>query len=152
MAQAQGRGLLLRLIALFKFVKAILLIATGVGALHFVHTNLTQSAENIVRKYHLDPGNHYVALALERSASVTPRRLHELGAVAFIYAALFLLEGIGLWTLRRWGEWLTVIITGSLLPFEIYELCRHPSWATLAVLALNALILGYLVRRLRKGR
>ena len=48
MAQAQGRGLLLRLIALFKFVKAILLIATGVGALHFVHTNLTQSAERFL--------------------------------------------------------------------------------------------------------
>jgi uncharacterized membrane protein (DUF2068 family) len=151
MAQPQSRGLLLRLIALFKFVKAILLIATGIGALHFVHTNLTQSAENIVRKYHLDPGNHYVAIALAHAGSVTQRRLHEVGAVAFVYAALFLLEGVGLWTLKRWGEWLTVIITGSLLPFEIYELCRHPSWAKLAVLIVNAAIVWYLAARLRKG-
>jgi len=151
MGQLRGRGLLLRLIALFKFLKAILLIATGVGALHFVHTNLTPYAENLVRRYHLDPGNHYVTLALARTASVTPRRLHELGAVAFLYAALFLLEGVGLWTLKRWGEWLTVIITGSLLPFEIYELCRRPTWAKLAVLILNAAILWYLAKRLKKG-
>ena len=152
MAQLQGRGLLLRLIALFKFIKAILLIATGIGAFRFVHTNLTQSAQDLVARYHLDPGNHYVAVALARVSSVTPRRLHEIGAVAFVYAGLFLLEGIGLWSLKRWGEWITVIITGSLLPFEIYELCRHPSWAKLVILALNALILGYLVRRLRTGR
>lgn len=151
MAQLQGRGLLLRLIALFKFVKAILLIATGVGALHFVHTNLTLHAENLVRKYHLDPGNHYVTLVLARTASLTPRRLHELGAVAFLYAGLFLLEGIGLWSRRRWGEWFTVIITGSLLPFEIYELCRNPSWAKLVVLIVNAAILWYLARRLKQG-
>jgi len=151
MPNFQGRGVLLRLIALFKFAKAILLIATGIGALHFVHTNLTQSAENIVRKYHLDPGNHYVGVVLARISSVTPRRLHELGAVAFVYAGLFLLEGVGLWSLKRWGEWITVIITGSLLPFEIYELCRHPSWAKLAVLIVNAAILWYLARRLKKG-
>ena len=151
MAQLQGRGLLLRLIALFKFIKSILLIATGIGAFHFVHTNLTQSAQNLVSRYHLDPGNHYVAVALSRVSSITPRRLHELGDVAFVYACLFLIEGIGLWSLKRWGEWLTVIITGSLLPFEIYELCRSPSWAKLAVLALNTLIFGYLVRRLKEG-
>lgn len=151
MAQLQGRGLLLRLIALFKFIKAILLIATGIGAFHFVHTNLTQYAENLVRRYHLDPGNHYVTLVLARTTSVTPRRLHELGAVAFIYAALFLLEGIGLWRLKRWGEWLTVIITGSLLPFEIYELCRRPSWAKLVVAIVNAVILWYLAKRLKQG-
>jgi uncharacterized membrane protein (DUF2068 family) len=151
MAQLQGRGLLLRLIALFKFIKAILLIGTGISAFHFVHTNLTQSAQNLVSKYHLDPGDHYVTVALSRVSSLTPRRLHELGAVAFVYAGLFLLEGIGLWSLKRWGEWITVIITGSLLPFEIYELCHHPSWPKLAVLIVNAAILWYLAARLKKG-
>lgn len=151
MAQLQGRGLLLRLIALFKFIKAILLIGTGIGAFHFVHTDLTQSAQNLVARYHLDPGNHYVTVALSRVSSITPRRLHEIGAVAFVYAGLFLLEGVGLWSLKRWGEWITVIITGSLLPFEIYELCRHPSWPKFAVLIVNAAILWYLAARLKKG-
>ena len=151
MPKLQSRGLLLRAIALFKFVKAALLIATGVGALHLVNKDVTQVADNLVRKFHLDPGNRYVGLALERSANLTPRRLHELGAVAFVYAALFLAEGIGLWSLKRWGEWITVVITSSLLPFEVYELWHRPSAAKTVVLMLNLLIVAYLAWRLRKS-
>lgn len=146
-----GRGFLLRAIAAFKFLKAALLIASGVGAFHLVNKDVTQVAENLVRKFHLDPGNRYVGLALERSANLTPRRLHELGAVAFVYAALFLAEGIGLWSLKRWGEWITVLITSSLLPFEVYELWHRPSTAKGAILALNILIVGYLALRLRRS-
>jgi uncharacterized membrane protein (DUF2068 family) len=144
-------GLLLRTIAVLKFLKAALLIAAGIGALHLVKRDIAEYAENLVVKYHLNPGNHFVAQALARTSNVTPRRLHEIGAVAFVYAALFLLEGVGLWSLKRWGEWVTVVITGSLLPFEVYELWHRPSWPKTMVLILNALILGYLIRRLRKG-
>ena len=132
-------------------MKAALLIAAGIGALHLVNKDITQYADNIVSRFHLDPGNRYVARALARVSDVTPRRLHELGAVAFVYAALFLTEGIGLWSLKRWGEWLTVIITGSLLPFEIYELYRHAIWPKAGVLLLNAMICVYLAARLRRG-
>lgn len=69
--------------------------------------------------------------------------------MAFVYAALFLAEGIGLWSLKRWGEWITVIITGSLLPFEIFELYRHASWPKAGVLVLNVIIFAYLASRLR---
>ena len=151
MPKLQSREFLLRVIALFKFVKAALLIATGVGALHLVNKDAAQVAEGLVRRFHLDPGNRYVGLVLERSAHLTSRRLHELGAVAFVYAGLFLAEGIGLWSLKRWGEWVTVVITGSLLPFEIYELCHRPSPAKTVVLALNVLIVIYLAWRLRRN-
>jgi len=142
---------ILRVIALFKFLKAALLIAAGIGALHLVNKDVAQYADNVVSRFHLDPGNRYVARGLARVSDVTPRRLHELGAVAFVYAALFLIEGIGLWSMKRWGEWVTVFITGSLLPFEIYELYRHVSWPKAGVLALNAIILLYLISRLRRG-
>lgn len=150
-SKSQNERRILRLIALFKFFKAAALIATGVGALHLVNKDLAQYAENLVFRFHLDPGNHYVARALARVSDVTPRRLHELGAVAFVYAALFLLEGIGLWSLKRWGEWVTVIITGSLLPFEVYELIHRASWPKAGVLAINAAVLVYLIQQLRKS-
>ena len=146
---SQG-GLLLRTIAVFKFLKAALLIAAGIGALHLINKNFTEYVDRLVVRYHLNPGNHFVAQVLARTANVTPRRLHEIGAVAFAYAALFLLEGVGLWSLKRWGEWVTVVITGSLLPFEIYELSLRPSLPKIAVLAINALVFIYLISRLRK--
>lgn len=130
-------------------MKAALLIATGVGALHLVNKDVAQYAQNVVARFHLDPGNRYVGQALARVSDVTPKRLHEVGAVAFVYAALFLAEGIGLWSLKRWGEWITVIITGSLLPFEIFELYRHASWPKAGVLVLNVIIFAYLASRLR---
>lgn len=150
MAKPSQGGLLLRAIALFKFLKASLLIAAGIGALHLVKKDFNEYVDQLVVRYHLDPGNHFVAQALARTANVTPRRLHEIGAVAFVYAALFLLEGIGLWSLKRWGEWVTVVITGSLLPFEIYELFHRPSFAKGAVLAINTAVFAYLIHRLRK--
>ncbi len=150
MSKASEGGLLLRAIAAFKFVKSALLIAAGIGALHLVNKDVAEYVDRIVVRYHLNPGNRFVAQTLARTVNVTPRRLHEIGAVAFIYAALFLLEGIGLWRLKRWGEWVTVIITGSLLPFEVYELVLRPSLPKAAVLAINALVLVYLIHRLRR--
>ena len=106
----------------------------------------------LVGRYHLNPGNHFVARVLARTTHVTSRRLREIGIVAFVYAALFLAEGVGLWSLQRWGEWITVLITGSLLPFEIYELWHRLTLPRAAVLVLNAAIVCYLVISLRKRR
>ena len=152
MAKSESRGLLLRTIAMFKFIKAALLIASGVGALRLATKDSFAYATYLVGRYHLNPGNHFVAQVLTRTTHVTSRRLHQIGIVAFVYAALFLAEGVGLWSLQRWGEWITVLITGSLLPFEIYELWHRLTLPRAAMLLLNAAVVCYLVISLRKGR
>ena len=152
MAKSDSRGLLLRSIATFKFIKAALLIASGVGALRLATKDSFAYAAYLVGRYHLNPGNHFVAQVLARTTHVTSRRLHQIGIVAFVYAALFLAEGVGLWSLQRWGEWITVLITGSLLPFEIYELWHRLTLPRAAMLLLNAAVVCYLVISLRKGR
>lgn len=149
MSRSDSQRLLLRTIAIFKFIKATLLMVTGIGALRLAHQDIFAYAADLVGKFHLNPGNHFVMQVLARTAHVTPRRLHELGIGAFVYAALFLAEGIGLWSLKRWGEWITVLITGSLLPFEIYELSDRLTLPRAAVLVLNAAIVWYLVVRLQ---
>lgn len=151
MADSHSRRLL-RSIAIFKFLKAALLAATGIGALRLVKYNVFEYATYLVGKYHLNPGNHFVARLLERTTSVTPKRLHELGIIAFVYSALFLAEGIGLWSLKRWGEWLTVIITSSLLPFEIYEAWHRFTFAKLLVLVINVAVVWYLIVRLKREK
>jgi hypothetical protein len=61
-------------------------------------------------------------------------------------------EGIGLWLEKRWAEWLTVIITSSLVPIEIYEIYRHPSPVKISVFLLNIAIVVYLVYRIRNSQ
>jgi len=143
---------LLRIIAFFKFIKAALLIATGIGALRLVNRNIYEYATDLVARYHLNPGNHFIAHALERTTSITPRQLYGLGILAFVYSVFFLAEGIGLWSLKRWGEWITVVITGSLLPFEIYEIWHRFSLSKTAVLVFNVAIVVYLIMRLKRER
>ena len=141
---------LLRLIALLKFLKATSLIALSLGAFRLLHEDLGEVAEHWVERLGLDPGKHYVMSALAKVSRLTPIEIKKLGIVGLIYAALFLTEGIGLWLLRPWGEWVTVIISGSLVPVEIYEIYRHPSATKIGVVVINVAIVIYLIRRIRE--
>jgi uncharacterized membrane protein (DUF2068 family) len=143
---------LLRLIALFKLVKAALLIAVGVGALKLVHKDVAGAVEHWVELLRLDPNNHYIDTVLEKASNLTPDKIKQLGLGSMIYAGLFLTEGIGLWLEKRWAEWLTVIITSSLIPIEIYEIYRHPTAIKIAVLLINIAIVAYLLYRIRGKR
>jgi uncharacterized membrane protein (DUF2068 family) len=140
---------LLRLIALFKFLKAVLLIGAGVGALTLLHKDVASAVEHWVAMLGLDPGNQYVYRVLQKTANLSPNKIKGLGIGSLIYAGLFLTEGIGLWLEKRWAEWLTVIITGSLLPVELYEIYRHPTLINVLVLIINIAVVIYLIYRIR---
>lgn len=80
---------------------------------------------------------------------------HHLVAVAagsFAYAAVPLTEAAGLWLRRRWAEYFTIIVTSSFIAPEIYEAARRLTSIRLAVIALNVVIVLYLVRRRRADR
>jgi uncharacterized membrane protein (DUF2068 family) len=140
---------LIRLVAVFKLVKAATLLVTGIGILKLMHMDLAAELDHWIEMLGLDPGSHFVNQAFEKITSLSPHRIKELGLVSFVYAALFLTEGIGLWLLKRWAEWFTVIITSSLLPLEVYEIWRHPSALKIVVLMINLAIVAYLIYRIR---
>ncbi|HXM63828.1 MAG TPA: DUF2127 domain-containing protein [Terriglobales bacterium] len=143
---------LIRLIALFKLLKAILLIAVGASALKLLHKDVASVLEHWVAMLGLDPGKQYVNRGLQKAAKLTPNKIKGLGIVSFIYAGLFLTEGIGLWLEKRWAEWFTVIITGSLVPVELYEIYLHPRPIKILVLIINIAVVGYLLYRIRNER
>ena len=140
----------IRLIALFKLLKAVLLIAVGMSALHLLHKDVATVVEHWVKLLGLDPGNRYIDRALQKVGNLTPAQIKRFGIGSFIYAGLFLTEGIGLWLVKRWAEWFSVIITSSLLPLEIYEIHRHPSPIKILVLILNIAVVGYLIYCIRQ--
>lgn len=143
---------LMRLIAAFKLLKAASLIALGVGAFRFLHKDIAAVLEHWIGVLNLDPANRFLDAAIAKASNLTPEQIKKLGLGSFVYAALFLVEGIGLWLLKPWAEWVTVTITGSLVPIEIYEIHRHPSAIKWLVLALNVAIVIYLIYRIRKRR
>jgi uncharacterized membrane protein (DUF2068 family) len=140
---------LIRLIALFKLLKATLLVAVGMGAFKLLHQDISSVMEHWIEALKLDPGNRFIDTLLAKASNLNPAQIKELGLGSLLYAGLFLTEGIGLWMLKRWAEWLTIIITSSLVPIEIYEILRHPSPGKVAVFIINVGIVGYLVYGIR---
>ena len=143
---------LIRLIGAFKLLKAGLLIAVGFGAFKLIHKDLGDVFEHWIEACGLDPGNRFLDKALAKASSVSPDQIKKVGVGSFIYAALFLIEGIGLTLQKTWAEWVTVIITSSLLPIEIYEIHHHPTVIKWGVLAINLAIVAYLIYRIRNRR
>jgi uncharacterized membrane protein (DUF2068 family) len=140
---------LIRLIALFKLLKAVLLIAVGLGVLHLLHSDTASELAHWVRMFGLNPGGRYVDRVLQKVVALNPNTIRGLGVGSFIYAGLFLTEGIGLWLLKRWAAWFTIIMTSSLVPVEIYEIFRHPTALKVLVLIINLAVVGFLLYRIR---
>src|ERR1700751_1970532 len=142
---------LLRAIAVFKFLKAASLIAVSVGIFRIMHQDVGMRFEHFIRAMRLDPGNRNVGMLLGRVANLSPEQVKKLGVVGLIYAGLFLVEGTGLWLQRRWGEWATVVITGLLIPLELYEVFRHPNILKILVLVVNMAVVGYMIYHIRRS-
>jgi len=145
----EGFSFVLLLIGLFKLAKALLLILVGIGALRFLHKDLAGSVLHWVQILRVDPDNRYIHRLLLRIFRVTPKQLKELSVGTFIYAGLFLTEGMGLLLRKHWAEYFVIITTGAFIPLELYELVRHFSTVKLIVMAINAFIVWYLVMRVR---
>jgi uncharacterized membrane protein (DUF2068 family) len=142
---------LLRLIAIFKLLKAATLVAVGIGALHILRGNdAAETMTQLAGKVGFNPGGRYLDHAIAKITNLPAKDFRELGIGSFIYAGLFLTEGIGLWLAKPWAEWFTAIITSSLIPLEIFEVHRHFTVTKAIVLLLNIAIVAYLVMRIRK--
>jgi uncharacterized membrane protein (DUF2068 family) len=143
------RAAVLPLIAAFKLTKGLLLVVLGVATISLRHRDVSAILGTWVDQLHLDPGGRFVHGLLVHAADLHARRLVAIGAGMLVYAALLLTEGFGLLLRRRWAEYLTVVATGALVPLELYEIARHLTWTRLTMLVVNAVIVWYLLIRIR---
>jgi uncharacterized membrane protein (DUF2068 family) len=144
------RNRILAAIAIFKYVKALLLIAGGLAAMKLLDHGVGARAEEMASQVSSGFIRHALERALGRAESMPHGRLVLLGLGAFFYAALFIVEGTGLWLEQRWAEYLTVIATGSFIPFECWELAHGINVVRAIAFILNIAIVIYLIQRLRE--
>lgn len=131
-------------IGVFKLLTGISLLTVSLGILRLLHRDVGHMILNVINWFRVDPENRYVAALLAKMGFVDDRRLKELVGLAAIYAALHLVERTGLILRKRWAEYVTVIVTGSFVPMEIYEIVHHYNLAKVLLLAVNLAIVGYL--------
>ena len=112
-------------IGVLKLLKAVLFVSMGFGVIRLLHKDIADVLLRAVTALRFDPENRFVNVLLEKSALLSPHRLKEISFAIFLYAALDIIEGTGLVLEKVWAEYFTLILTGSFLPWEIYEIIRH---------------------------
>jgi len=151
-AGAPRRFGILRVIALYKLVKVLALLAAAYGVLRLRDASFIARVYSWAATLPYGLEHDVVTKALVWFSGLSSSRVEALGAVTLAYAAVFATEGIGLWMRKRWAEWLTIIITGSLIPLEIWELSTRPTFGKASVFVVNVAIVWYLIVQLRSTR
>ena len=142
----EPRNRVLLLIAVYKFLHALLFYAIGMGAHHLLHRNIADQIELFARHLRFNPESRLVIFILRKAPLINGRVLERISIVAYCYATLTLVEGIGLYLEKVWGEFLTLAITASFLPWEILEIFRRLTWVRVGLLTINILVFVYLLR------
>lgn len=151
-AERRGHSTGLLAIALFKLAKAAFCIAVGFGALHLIHADVGDVVLKTTNFFHLDPDGRFVDVLQEKADLLSGHRLRQFSMLTFGYAALSMIEGIGLYKEKTWAEYLTLILTIAALPWDVTELIKHQTMMRASVVGINLVMLGYLVWYVRNHR
>jgi uncharacterized membrane protein (DUF2068 family) len=146
--------LLLRLFAAERFIRFVILGAAAFGVWRFRYDRADiQRAFNhdlpAIRAIYTDLGfnfNHSKLIGLiEHSFTLNSRTLTYLAIGLAVYALIELVEAVGLWLAKRWGEYFAMVATSIFLPYEVYELTVKITWLRVGALLINLLLVVYLV-------
>ena len=143
----------LELVAAYSFIKAVALLAAALGALGLLNGRVAIAANRWLEGLALRGESRiagrtaeYLLPYLER---VTGRHLIEIAIGAFLFAAIYVVEGIGLWRCQRWAEYLTIAVSASFLPFELVAIFRHVTLPLLVTFILNVIVVAFLLWQVR---
>jgi uncharacterized membrane protein (DUF2068 family) len=134
-----------RTVATIEFTKGVLVVLAGLGIFTMRHRDIWGVAESLLEFLHANPHHHFVGVFLTLVYKIHDVQLWKLALVAGIYAILRFIEAFGLWYALPWAEWLAFASGTIYIPFEITDLIRHPTWLALAVLAVNLVIVLYML-------
>jgi uncharacterized membrane protein (DUF2068 family) len=88
---------------------------------------------------------HGLLHQIDKLFSLDSSTIRLFGVAVAVYALVEGVEAVGLWYAKRWAEYLTLIVTASLLPVEVYELIHHATPFKGVALVVNLAIVVYLL-------
>ena len=154
----RGRALrdafILRLLAVERGIRGVLLVALAYGVYRF--EGAQDSLQRVFDDYlpRLRPIAEHAGVDLqstgpvrliEKALAADPHTLTLVSLGVLAYGALELLEAVGLWWMKRWGEYVAVVGTAVFIPLEIYELLERVTWLRVVAFALNLFAVVYIV-------
>jgi uncharacterized membrane protein (DUF2068 family) len=146
--------LILRAFAIERFFRFLLFGGVAYAIWQFGHSKLTiEQAFNrdlpIVRgslgQLGLNISHSSLIIEFQKALHISQGTFTLIAAGVAVFAIIELIEGIGLWQSRRWGEYFAMVVTSLGLPYEIYDLIVKVSWARLVFFGINLALVIYLV-------
>jgi uncharacterized membrane protein (DUF2068 family) len=156
--KALREAFILRILAVERWIRALVLAALAAAVFEFESTQTSVQAWFERELPRLEPAARQLNINLDKSGLVHelrkllnsgPETLHFVEAFLIAYALLQVAEGVGLWSLKRWGEYVAAVGTSVFLPLEIYELTKNVTWLKVVAFLINVALVVYLVSRKR---
>src|SRR5436190_1458316 len=145
---------ILRLFAIERFLRAIIFGGLAIAVWRFAASRMSieQAYDNALpelRAFLRQLGfnvNHSKLLGLIQHAfTLNSGILTWLALAAAAYAVIEIIEAVGLWLLKRWGEYFAMIATSVFIPYEIYDLTAKVTALRLVAFVINVALVVYLV-------
>ena len=152
--KALRSAFILRALAIERWVRGVVLALLGIAVLRLKNTRVSlkelferdlKSLDPFFRQIHFDVGDSSTIHSVEKFLDAKPSTYNLIAAGLLLYGALQIAEGVGLWSLQRWGEYVAVVGTTLFIPLEVYELTEKVSWLKLVVLLVNVAAVVYLL-------
>jgi len=152
--QGARRVRYLKLIALFKIGKGVLLLVLGVSLLFLnARTRWMDALSNWTADEILLEHSRGVAWLLHKlQAVLADGAVRVTGFLALFYSAVLFTEGIGVYMQQRWAELLMVFATASLIPIEVRHLWHRPGLVGALILLANCFIVWFLYQVLKREK
>lgn len=152
--QALRDATILRLLAAERLTRALLLLGLGYAVVRFRHSQrgfreafdrALPAARPLQNALHVNLVDTAFVVRIEKVLQSRPHTLTLIAAALFGYAALQLLEGVGLALLKRWGEYVAAVGTSIFLPLEVHELLKKVTVLRAGAFVINIAAVAYLV-------
>jgi uncharacterized membrane protein (DUF2068 family) len=147
-------ALILRILAVERFARGLLVALLGVAVLQLKSSQVSirdvfqrdlSAAKPLFDQLGWNATDSGLIHSIESILNAKGSTLNLVAALLILYGGLQIVEGVGLWMLKRWGEYLAVVATSLFLPLEIYELSHKVTALRLGAFLLNVAAVLYLL-------
>jgi len=147
-------ALILRIFAVERFLRALIVAALAIAVWRFSVSRLSLEQayhqalpplKTLLRDLGFSVDHSKLLGLLHEAFTANSRTLGFIAIGLGAYAVIEIIEGVGLWLLKRWGEYFAVIATSLGLPYEIYDLMNKVTVLRLVAFVINLGLVLYLV-------
>lgn len=152
--KALRSAFILRALAIERWLRGLVLALLGIAVLKLRSTRVSlqdlfekdlKALAPFFRQVHFKVSDSSTIDSIQKVLHAKSSTLTGIGIALIAYAALQIAEGIGLWSLKRWGEYVAVVGTSAFIPLEVYEIVDKPTWLKIVVLVINVAAVVYLL-------